>query len=915
MSAAPDIDRRMLEALVEHWLPEAGERQLLLVHGRYTEGADRSFPVKTSERRCRVHVADQHSLLGALEAWQEHQSSHADDPDALLVITTSVADQQFGWDLLAYAVQRRVLSVDRAEIVARRFGARDVDPRIRQEPWLIDALLDAEPAEGWPRTASVLTRDRAIQALISVRLGRAALGDDAVDIGTLLDFSLDPAGTTRFAALPDAERDGLTDWLTHTVGDAAGLLLRLAAEGRAADAMPLGVVGTAAVGETASTSAALAFGGLLGGVRPEQLIAFTEAVEGALERWVSEAESGGRHSRAARDRVLAVTRRAEELATRAGLTADLAGNRFLPSAFTARLHSVATALTAALDGAGLDAAENALVALREHHLARLEDERMRAVDLAVRVVRWLALPLREPASVADGITTYSTEWAWVDRALTTLWAGDPAGDPVLGRAFELVFRAARQRRDALDAAFAAHLPRWTTRAGVHDTGGCLLIEQVLDEVAMPLARQSAPVIVVLDGMSAAVAAELAEQLAENAWLEVSPREHRIAAVSAIPSVTRASRPSLLAGTLTAGDQTVERDGFARFWKGPGRSGQLFHKADIGGDAGHRLSDRLLEALSDESVAVAVVLNTIDAALDHGREGDRTGWRLHDITYLPELLDAARNYGRPVVLASDHGHVLDRADGPPAPGDGAESARWRTGDPGDGEIALRGPRVLLGGGTVVVPWREDIRYTHRKAGYHGGAALAELTVPVLVVLPSLHRLPPGWTVLAADRVAPAWWHRRAEQAPAPASVPVSSERAPRAVPPIVASPRVVSQLDPHEMSLFAVDAPEESAKPGESLGERVVASEVYAGQKAFLPKAPDRKAVAAVIDALVESGNRLPLTTVATLTGRTVTRAAVLTTTLQRLLNVDGYPVLSMDGGQWLTLDVETLCLQFGVERD
>lgn len=83
----------------------------------------------------------------------------------------------------------------------------------------------------------------------------------------------------------------------------------------------------------------------------------------------------------------------------------------------------------------------------------------------------------------------------------------------------------------------------------------------------------------------------------------------------------------------------------------------------------------------------------------------------------------------------------------------------------------------------------------------------------------------------------------------------------------------------------------------------------------MPKAPDRKIVAAVIDALVEAGNRLPLNTVAELAGRKGRGPTIIATILQRLLNVDGYPVLSVEGGQWLTLDVETLCLQFGLTQD
>lgn len=77
-----------------------------------------------------------------------------------------------------------------------------------------------------------------------------------------------------------------------------------------------------------------------------------------------------------------------------------------------------------------------------------------------------------------------------------------------------------------------------------------------------------------------------------------------------------------------------------------------------GGPGQRLARLLLDALAGDAV-VGAVLNTIDDALDHDREGDRTGWRTSDITFLTDLLNAARDYKRPVVLVSDHGHVLER----------------------------------------------------------------------------------------------------------------------------------------------------------------------------------------------------------------------------------------------------------------
>jgi hypothetical protein len=634
-------------------------------------------------------------------------------------------------------------------------------------------------------------------------------------------------------------------------------------------------------------------------VRPRggELRAFVEAVEGTLERWIAEAESESPQGQAARQRVMDVVRRADELAASAELTEALASNRFLPTSFHSRLRTLAAVLSPARRAA----AESALCTVKDHALARLSPERTSAAAMAVRLVRWLAEPESSVESVAAGVRGHISDWGWVDRALTVLWAGDAVHDPVVGRAYRSLHDAARARRDTLDKAFADRLTTWTTRASTQSPGECLLIEDVLERIALPLAgKEHAPLIVVLDGMSSAVATELGEQLAGRAWDEASPSPgRRVAAVAAVPSVTRVSRACLITAGLTAGDQTVEKDGFAAFWRKHRREAALFHKSEIGGHAGHRLSESLVTALAGQGV-VGVVLNTIDDALDHGREGDRTGWRLNDITYLPELLDAARAYGRPVVLVADHGHVLDRsaAGEGPTSAPGVESARWRIGTPEDGEVALTGPRVLYGDGRVVAPWREDIRYTPRKAGYHGGASLAEMTVPVLVLLPSVTLLPAGWEVLAPESIPPSWWERQVE-----AANPVPPRRKQTK-----AKPRIAEDATP----LFAVPDPQPVVA---TLGEQVVDSEVYATQKAFVPKAPKKPEVAAVIDALASADGTRSLTAIAATAGRAGRNPEFLVTTLQRLLNVEGYPVLSLvDGGRTLRLDLKLLREQFGVDK-
>ncbi|MFB9688204.1 BREX-2 system phosphatase PglZ [Amycolatopsis plumensis] len=270
-----------------------------------------------------------------------------------------------------------------------------------------------------------------------------------------------------------------------------------------------------------------------------------------------------------------------------------------------------------------------------------------------------------------------------------------------------------------------------------------------------------------------------------------------------------------------------------------------------------------------------------------------GWSVDAVTFLPELLDAARGYGRPVVLVSDHGHVLARPGHGKTAAAGVESARWRTGKPDVGEIAVTGPRVMLGNGDLVLPWREDIHYTASKAGYHGGASLAEMTVPVLVLLPALDHLPAGWHVLPREEVEPAWWNAR----------PVPAEPAPK--------PGRARKAKPVEeaVPLFTVES------PAVSLGGQVVATETYAAQRGFVPKAPDGQVVADVIDALVKADGVLTVGAVAAVAGRAARRPEFFATTLQRLLNVDGYPVLSLvDGGRRVKLELEVMRVQFGVRE-
>ncbi|WP_338895627.1 BREX-2 system phosphatase PglZ [Streptomyces sp. TG1A-60] len=918
MALLPQVGRRSVEALLDRHARKLAEHSLMLIHGQYAAGSATTFTAEVGEQTRRVTVRDESSVLGILTAWHSHRAEAA--PGDLLVVTTGVDDDQLGWDLRGHAVHRRTLTVERAEIVAQRFGATGLDVRMYREDWLLQALVDAEPAgRGWPRAAGVLTRDAALRALAVERLGLDhpdisphATAEAAVDADVLLAWSRTPAGPRRFAELPDTERGELKKWLGEVAGPAVPVLLTLAETGRGHDAMALGLLGAALRDPAADPDVALAVGGLFGkaGPRRGEIGAFTDAVEGTLLRWIAEAAQ----SVDARQKVFAVLQRADELARDAGLAAGLTGSRFLVSSFAAELAAV-------VDGAHRSPAEGeaALAELSGHALAGLFPDRVRVAEMAVRLARWLRRGTPAVTSVATGVREHVADWGWADRALSVLWAGDPGGDPAVARSLRDLYEDGRAQRERLDEQFARHLAGWTPNATAQQPGGCLVVENVLDAVVRPLAAAGSPLVIVLDGMSSAVAAQLGEEAEREGWQEIVPRPDegtrrtRLAAVSMLPSITRTSRASLLSGAATQGGQSTEVSGFASCWTKRRKDAVLFHKASIGGDAGHFLAPELTSALASDAV-VGVVLNTIDDALDSGQQGQRTVWSLGDITYLRELLAAARSYARPVVLVADHGHVIDRGRGRLTPAaDGGGSARWRPDtEAGDGEVVLSGPRVLEGDGTITAAWHEDIRYAARRAGYHGGASLAETTVPVLVLLPTMQLAPRDWEPLPREQATPSWW-TPATTAPVEVPEPRPASAAQPARRPAKPTRRQDEELFGADDVVMPEALPGAASAPA-TLGGSVVASEVYEAQKEYVRKAPEGKVVAAVIDALAAAGGTMSpaaLAAAISATGRVRRNIEGFVATVQRLLNVEGYPVLGfVDAGHAVKLDIALLRDQF-----
>ncbi|MBV9601289.1 MAG: BREX-2 system phosphatase PglZ, partial [Chloroflexi bacterium] len=292
--------------------------------------------------------------------------------------------------------------------------------------------------------------------------------------------------------------------------------------------------------------------------------------------------------------------------------------------------------------------------------------------------------------------------------------------------------------------------------------------------------------------------------------------------------------------------------------------------------------------------VACVLNTIDDALDRSDPG--IDWTTDAVSHLRPLLDRARRAGRTVVLTSDHGHVIERREGRTLSVSGASSNRSRPAAggpaPEHGEVRVRGSRVLRHDGDAILAVDERLRYGPLKAGYHGGASPAEVVVPLHVLAPN--EPPAGWDF--APPQAPLWWHSAA---------PADISQVPREVAPSSVPAR------PKQPGLFDAGSPS-SAR---DLAAQVIASSAYAEQRkrAQRVRLSDARIESLLRIAIAAPGNRLDPTTAAIALDVPLVQLSLALPTVQRLLNVEQYPVLDRDAdGVTVVLDVALLKEQFGI---
>ena len=846
------------------------------------------------------------------------------EPNAKKVLVTNLEDRELGDDVLMRLHRRKLYSIDNWQIVRSLFQASAVDPRLTNAhmSWLADALLEIIPSDGYPPARGGFLDSETVWSWLLNQL----LGLDAQmpDLTTLLKWSTTPDGIARFQQLAPALRDGAIEWLGDRAGTVAKLVLRSFENLERPDAVAIGLAGGVVFHRSAAGRLDKATGKFeerfLGGQAPDDTV---------MVRWNAAATEVVRSLQHTDSRLYRqIVQRADDILREVQADNFAYLSETLPLSFEQRLASFGQRLIDGISKSGsMDALREAQQAVRAHDLIHRESRCWERAQMAVRLMRWLADRRSKnrvrPRSLGEAATDHLREGGYVDWARLALRAGDPVRD--LSEAYSALFDEVTCCREEDARAFAELLKDWT--AAGSQSQDVLPVEQILEQIAAPLAAAAPILVIVMDGMSVAVCRELLADVTRHEWIALCEegRADVRPGLAMIPSVTEVSRTSLLCGQLRQGSANEERTGFAEHpaLLAKSKSGYppiLFHKASLQDSREAVLAaDIRREIESTRRRVVGVVVNAVD---DHLLKGDQIDvrWTRDEIKVLPMLLQEARQAGRLVVLISDHGQVLDHQTvGRQC--DGGERWRFDDGQPAADEIQFSGTRVLLPEShRLIAPWSERVRYAGKKNGYHGGVSPQEMVIAISV-LTATEDCPDGWDFAAVD--LPSWWLDDSSSA----SV-AKVESAPR-------KPKKKSGV------LFDLDESEQEGTPlpdgrgskktveprpsGSGAAEplpiaawirSLLASAILSEQKRLCGRAmPADDKLAEFLAALDGRGGKMTSTALAKALQLPAFRLNSFVAVMQRVLNVDGYGVLLRDqASDSVELNRSLLSEQFALEE-
>lgn len=442
---------------------------------------------------------------------------------------------------------------------------------------------------------------------------------------------------------------------------------------------------------------------------------------------------------------------------------------------------------------------DAAVAELDRYLYADRDADVEALRRLVRLVRATrtAERLDLPHTVDGFAQAYRAELVWGDLAARR--ARDAVMTvPEVRAAAMVAVKHWYALRDSWNATFASTLSAGYGEAlHAKQRSVPLGLHRVVGEVVRPLALAVGRVfLIVLDGCDLASFIEIAVALDDIRVAPVCPpsdailplfepatgstaRAHVALGLAPIPTITSHARRAIFAGAIPdgafldedearAGNSPHDRNAFEHAASLRGIERVLYLKGDLAED-GAGLCAALRESSAEPRV-IAAIFNAVDDALSSKQSAPLPQWTLGRLgPALQRALTTAIECGWPIVLTADHGNTPYR-----------EGIKGRGGFKGARFVELpNGPALPE---TVIFEQGDDIprRVAVLSAvgahggpehvGYHGGASLEEVFVPLaLLGSGTLDResiaQPSWWTESSAVRFEPA---REAVVAPAPRS---------------------------------------------------------------------------------------------------------------------------------------------------
>jgi PglZ domain len=898
------VNEHSLRAIVDSTMTAAEKRSVLALQALPLW--DGPSTIATSGRTVHVRVAA--SPLAVREVMRQTLGD-----GELLVLLTPLDGAALGLDVCVRVAKGKVVRADIASSARSILGVAGFEPALADERWLLDELASIviNDQHSLIVRGLVLDLNTAWQVWMRHRLGVAT---EPTTAGELLALFIAPTTQVKMPMLADPIGRAF-ERRYAALKLPTGVLVSLTQQRLANDLVPYGLV----LDVVSSTKAdePLRARQQIARIRLESTFG-RSALDVDQERvWADaaiELASGADSERSQQWRTRASEILTElDVAPLGSLSGMLRGGLEHGLAQTAALVQAQWSALS-VDRSAIQQAADQLLALQRHPDADTQSVSLAVIGAALRLTQRRAAGLGAAVDIFEQVELYRSDLAWVDRCRAVLIDGG-AGPHIEALAQRVLEDIDTQRR-AFDVAFAHSFAQWSGPTVATETVTVIPIERTLDTVVAPVASIVPTLLVVLDGAGIAVLTNLFGSLRSGGWTLLghgSPASMVVAA-SALPSVTECSRASLLAGALVKGVAADEKRSFSSHRAlrliAPTSTPILFHKAELAGPDGSALAPIVLDAISNtQQRIVGVVVNAID---DHLSGGSQivVGWNVADIRHLAQLLDCARDAGRAVVITADHGHVLDAGRSMSRATLAAERGdRWRAAyEPaGDGEIEVQGARVVGGGGRVVLPFDDRVRYGGKKHGYHGGLTPQEVLVPVAVFVPSGVAIA-GWTPV--ESIEPTWWEFGALPPLTIDAEPVVSPAVANGAPAV--AKRTGAKGTPVVPQLFEPEANTDAAATQIDWVAQLFAAPLFIGQREAAARQPiDDNRVRTLLRALRNSGFTLTRDALGLAVGGQPATLRGEINTMRRLLNVDGYEVFAVEGDT-LAINVELLATQFGI---